>query len=60
LELGGNQGWAQFIHDQVERHYPRNEYRDLGEYERQLSEVRVEMMSYLRSLGVPQFMRAGE
>jgi hypothetical protein len=60
LELGGNQGWAQFIHDQVERFYPRNEFRDLGEYERQLSEVRVEMMSYLRSLGVPQFMRAGE
>ncbi len=60
LELGGNHGWAQFIHDQVEKHYPRNELRDLGEYERQMSEVREEMMSYLRSLGVPQYMRAGD
>ncbi|HEX4022094.1 MAG TPA: tubulin-like doman-containing protein [Acidobacteriaceae bacterium] len=60
LQLGGNRGWAEFIHDQVEKHYPRNEFRDLGEYERQLSEVRDEMMAYLRSLGVPQYMRAGE
>ena len=60
LELGGNQGWAQFIHNQVEKNYPRNEILDMCEYERQLSEVRNEMMSYLRSLGVSQYMRAGE
>jgi hypothetical protein len=60
LDLGRNQGWAQFIHDRVEKNYPRNEFRDMGEYERQLSEVRNEMMVYLRSLGVPQYMRAGE
>lgn len=60
LELGGNRGWADFIHDQVEKNYPRNEIREMGEYERQLSEVRSEMMTYLRSLGVPQYMRAGE
>jgi hypothetical protein len=60
LDLGGNQGWAQFIHDQVEKNYPRNEFRDIGEYDRQMSEVREEMMAYLRSLGVPQYMRAGE
>lgn len=60
MELGGNSGWAQFIHDQVEAKYPCNEVCDLGEYSRQLSEVRAEMMVYLRSLGVPQFMRAGE
>jgi len=60
LELGGNQGWAQFIHDQVEKNYPRNEFREASAYDRQLSEVRNEMMAYLRSLGVPQYMRAGE
>ncbi|MGC1782424.1 MAG: tubulin-like doman-containing protein [Acidobacteriaceae bacterium] len=60
LDLGGNQGWAQFIYDQVEKNYPRNEFRDIGEYDRQMSEVREEMMAYLRSLGVPQYMRAGD
>lgn len=60
LELGGNQGWAQFIHDQVEKNYPRNQLCELNEYDRHLSEVREEMMAYLRSLGVPQYMRAGE
>lgn len=60
LELGGNQGWAQFIHDQVEKNYPRNEFREVSGYDRQMSEVRNEMMAYLRSLGVPQYMRAGE
>lgn len=60
LDLGGNQGWAQFIYDQVEKNYPCTELRDMGEYDKHLSEVRNEMMVYLRSLGVPQYMRAGE
>lgn len=60
LDLGGNQGWAKFIHDQVEKNYPRNGFHDSGEYDRQMSEVRDEMMAYLRSLGVPQYMRVGE
>lgn len=60
LELGGNQGWAEFIHDQVEKYFPRSEFRDPSEYNRQLSEVRNEMMTYLQSLGVPQYMRAGD
>lgn len=60
LELGGNLGWAEFIHEQVEKNYPRNKFRELGEYDRQMSEVRSEMLTYLRSLGVPKYMQVGE
>jgi Tubulin like len=59
-ELGGNQGWAKFIHDQVERNYPSNGFHEAGEYDRQMSEIREEMMVYLRSLGVSQYMRTGD